>query len=369
MSKLFESGIDETAHRPGGGVAPRGAPRSGNCDGRASHGTCPRGVAILSNVWCVRAEFGTYTKHFVDGGYVAIGWMPDIDLSAVTTRDELYPPYKGEHPDDTSNIVIGQQVGQVARFLLEMTAGDYVITPAADNELLHYGWLAPDPSYVYTSGDDGCPYRHRRRVEWAAETLKRSGLSVPFQNTIRSSLTMFAVSQRDEFPTATGRKDLVSAPKPAAYDPYLAVLEQVLLLDDKEFEILVGDLLTALGFEGSEVTGKSGDGGVDATGELNVANLAKVKVFVQAKRYKLGVKVPANVVKQLRQAIPFDGQGALITTAGFQNAAADVALETGFPRIGLINRRQVADLLVEHWNDIPREFQERLGLKPGLVRA
>jgi restriction system protein len=322
----------------------------------------------MSNVWCVRAESGTYTKHFVAGGYVAIGWMSAVNLSHVKTRDELYPLYRQAHPGDTSNIVIGQQVGQIARFLLEMKAGDYMCTPAADTELLHYGRLAPDPSYVYASGDDGCPYRHRRRVEWAAETLKRSGLSVPFQNTIRSSLTVFAVSQRDEFLAAIGRKDLTSVPKPATYDPYLAVLEQVLQLDDKEFEILVGHLLTALGFEGSEVIGKSGDGGVDATGELNVASLAKVKVFVQAKRYQLDAKVSANVVKQLRQAIPFGGQGAFITTAGFQNAAADIALEPGFPRIGLINGRQLVDLLVEHWSDIPREFQERLGLKSGLVR-
>jgi hypothetical protein len=27
------------------------------------------------------------------------------------------------------------------------------------------------------------------------------------------------------------------------------------------------------------------------------------------------------------------------------------------------------DLLIEHWNDIPQEFRERLGLKPGLVKA
>ena len=147
------------------------------------------------------------------------------------------------------------------------------------------------------------------------------------------------------------------------------MLEQVLELDDKEFEILVGHLLTALGFEGSEVVGKSGDGGVDATGELNVANLAKVKVFVQAKRYKLGSKVSANTVRQLRQAIPFGGQGAFITTADYQGSAAEVALEPGFPRIGLINGRQLVDLLIEHWNDIPPEFRERLGLKPGLVRV
>ena len=323
----------------------------------------------MNNVFCVRADFGTYTQRFVSRGYVAIGWMPSTDLAAVATRDELYPLYKAAHPEDASNIVIGQQVGQIARFLLEMKPGDYVITPAEDTELLHYGRLGSDPSYFFATGDDGCPYRHRRRVEWASETLKRSGLSVPFQNTMRSSLTVFAVSQCDEFLAAIGSGDISAAPKPADYDPYLAVLEQVLQLDDKEFEILVGHLLTALGFEGSEVRGKSGDGGVDATGELNIANLAKVKVFVQAKRYKLGSKVAASVVKQLRASIPSNGQGAFITTADFQAAAADLALQQGFPRIGLVNGRQLVDLLVERWSDIPPEFQERLRLKPGLVRA
>ena len=40
----------------------------------------------------------------------------------------------------------------------------------------------------------------------------------------------------------------------------------------------------------------------------------------------------------------------------------------GYPRIRLINGRQLVDLLVEHWYDIPAEFHDRLGLKPGLVR-
>jgi restriction system protein len=244
-----------------------------------------------------------------------------------------------------------------------------VITPAADTEWLCYGTLSADPSYFYAAADDGCPYRHRRRVIWSASMLRRSDLSVPFQNTIRSSLTVFGVSQRDEFLTAIGHAEQVGPQVSTAYDPYGVVLDQVLKLDGKEFEILVGHLLTALGFEGSEVTGKTGDGGVDATGELNVANLAKVKVFVQAKRYKLGSKISANTVKQLRQAIPFGGQGAFITTADFQNAAHDMALEPGFSRIGLVSGRQLVDLLVEHWADIPQEFRDRLGLRQGLVRA
>lgn len=323
----------------------------------------------MSNVWCVRAEFGTYTEHFLKGGYAAIGWIEDTDLSSVKSRDELYPLYKEAHPDDKSNIVIGQQVGQIARFLLEIAAGDYVITPAPDTEFLHYGKVAPDASYFYSAGDDGCPYRHRRKVTWATKPVRRYSFSVPFQNTMRATMTVFAVSQRDEFLGAIGEKVALTASHTATYDPYSSVIDQVLQLDAKEFEILVGHLLTALGFEGSKVTGKAGDGGVDATGELNVANLAKVKLFVQAKRYKPGSKISANVVKQLRQAVPRDGQGAFITTADYQSLAHDVALDPNFPRIGLVNGRQLVDLLVEHWTAIPKEFQDRLGLKPGLIRA
>ena len=69
----------------------------------------------MTNVWCVRAEFGIYAKQFVEGGYVAIGWMSNSNLSRIKSRDEIYPHYKAEHPDDTSNIVIGQQVGQIGR--------------------------------------------------------------------------------------------------------------------------------------------------------------------------------------------------------------------------------------------------------------
>ena len=151
------------------------------------------------------------------------------------------------------------------------------------------------------------------------------------------------------------------------YNYYTSILEHILELDDREFEILITHILTALGFEGSEHTGKVGDGGVDATGELNVANMAKIKIFVQAKRYKLGAKIPAKVVKDLRANIPNGGQGAFITTADYQDKAKEIAVEQGFPRIGLINGEQLVDILAEHWNDIPEDFQEKLNLKVGLI--
>ena len=284
-----------------------------------------------------------------------------MDLSKINNREELYPIYRLAHPNDTSNIVVGQQVGQIARFLLEIKSGDYVITPPSDTEWLHYGQVAPDQSYYYSDGTDGCPYRHRRGIAWADSRIKRSEFSIPFQNTIRSSLTVFNVSQGEELLTKIGLHRPGLKPKTGTNDAYRTVLNQILELDPAEFEILVKHLLTALGFEDSQVTGRTGDGGVDVIGELNVSNLAKIKVFVQAKRYKTHSKVRATTVQQLRQAIPFGGQGAFITTADYQAKATDVALEAGFPRIGLINGHQLVDLLVAHWGSIPEEFRERLG--------
>ena len=321
----------------------------------------------MTDVWVVRAEFGKYTDNFVNGGYVGIGWIPGRDLSKIENREELYPIYRLAHPDDTSNIVVGQQVGQIARFLLEIKSGDYVITPPSNTEWLHYGQVASDQSYYYPDGSDGCPYRHRREITWADSRIKRSEFSIPFQNTIRSSLTIFKVSQGEEFLTKIGVHQPGLKLKTGTNDAYRTVLNQILELDSDEFEILVKHLLAALGFEDSQVTGGPGDGGVDVIGELNVSNLAKIKVFVQAKRYKTHSKVSARTVRQLRSSIPVNGQGAFITTADYQAKATDVALEAGFPRIGLINGHQLVDLLVEHWGSIPEEFRERLGLRPGLI--
>lgn len=322
----------------------------------------------MTPIYCVRAEFGSYTRQFLDGGYAAIGWMPDCNLSGISSREELYPLYRKLHPEDTSNVVIGQQVGQIARFLLELKGGDYVIVPDSNTDLLYYGMAKPESYYYEEKPSDGCPYRHRIKIDWNKKAIRRSEFSVPFQNTMRSSLTVFSVSHATNFFSVIDRKDLIPPIDQTLENNYYdTVLNRILSLDAKEFEILITHILTALGFEGSEHTGKVGDGGVDATGELNVANMAKIKLFVQAKRYQLGKNIDANTVKALRANIPAGGQGAFITTADFQKKAFDIALEPGFPRIGLINGEQLVDILAEHWVAIPNDFKEKLNLKIGLV--
>lgn len=317
----------------------------------------------MNKLYCVRADFGAYTPEFINGGFIAIGWIQDMDLSAISSRDELYPIYKVRHPKDTSNVVIGQQVGQIARFLLEIEGGDYVITPAANTEFIYWG-IVEAHSYYYQGEKDLCPYRHRKRVKWTDAPIRRAEFSVPFQNTIRSSLAVYQITHTNNFFEVIGKKDLIKVNEVKDY--YETVLERILELDAKEFEILIKHVLSALGFE-TEHTGKVNDGGVDVRGELNIFNIAKIQLVVQAKRYKLGSKISANTVKELRQNIPQGAQGAFITTADYHKDALIIATEQGYPRIGTITGRQLVDVLTQNWIQMPADFQEKLGLKIGLV--
>ena len=147
------------------------------------------------HVWVVRANGGKYADHFVSGGYAAVEWE-SIELSSVDSLDDLRHRYREAYPDDNVTQV-GVNVGQLAAFHLGMREGDYVITPTGDTEWLLYGRVAG--ATVLASPDDGCPYRNRRPVDWAATPVRRHGLSESLQNTLGSSRTVFAVGQREEF--------------------------------------------------------------------------------------------------------------------------------------------------------------------------
>ena len=44
----------------------------------------------MVNVWCVRADFGTYTKQFVKGGYIAIDYSIARDLGSYYARRTIH---------------------------------------------------------------------------------------------------------------------------------------------------------------------------------------------------------------------------------------------------------------------------------------
>ena len=327
----------------------------------------------MPNVWAVRASGGALTAAFVRGGYASVGYGMDIDLSTVTNYANVETLYRQKHPETLSNYKIGQEVGQLHRFLHVLKADDYVITPAEQAGVLRYGILSDDAPYFTDGGDAEDTHTNRRQVQWSPDKLLRSQLSVPFQRSLAAPRTVFSLERHErEFFENIGRDDLAleqGAPAPDEHDPYNTAIMRLLELDPDEFEDLVGVLLAAMGFEQVRVTGKSGDGGVDVIGVLHASTLADVRLFVQVKRHQQSNKVNKAAVQQVRAGIPFGGNGAIITTSSFAKPAIEAANEPDYPRVGLTDGAQLVDLLLEYWAELPSEFQEKLGLKPGLVLA
>lgn len=319
---------------------------------------------MMRDAFCVRADSGQYTDHFIRGGYAAIGWFEGMDLSACKTKEDLLALYPEKHPWDTSRTAIGVNVGQIGRFLFEIQKGDLIFTPARENEFIRCGMVQGPYYFAGAKPEDGCRYPHRRPVSWQEEPIRRHELDFPLQATLKSTLTVFRVRNAVRWGESIEEEQLAEAHR----QPAERVLERVLTLDPTEFEILVTALLATLGFEAERV-GKTGDEGVDATGLLDVYNLAKIQLFVQAKRYRRGSRISGRVVRSLRQKIPHHAQGAFITTADFQKDAFDVSEEPGFSRIGLMNGTQLVELLTEQWEklELPQEIREKLGLRKGLL--
>lgn len=121
------------------------------------------------------------------------------------------------------------------------------------------------------------------------------------------------------------------------------------------FERICQRLLREAGFKKVTVTGKSGDGGIDGEGILEVNPLMSFKVLFQSKRYKDGSSVTASQVRDFRGAMQGRAdKGIIITTGRFTQDAKKEALRDGAPPIELVD----GDGLIELFE------QNELGLKP-----
>lgn len=123
-------------------------------------------------------------------------------------------------------------------------------------------------------------------------------------------------------------------------DQLLAKLQAI---DPSAFERLCQRLLREHGFTRVEVTGKSGDGGIDGQGVLRV-NLVSFHVLFQCKRYKGSVS--ASTIRDFRGAMQGRAdKGLVITTGTFTPDARREATRDGAPAIDLIDGDALCDLL------------------------
>lgn len=136
----------------------------------------------------------------------------------------------------------------------------------------------------------------------------------------------------------------------------IKLLEILKSISPNGFERLCQRLLRASGFKKVVVKGRSGDGGIDGEGILEINPLVSLKVIFQSKRYKDSVST--SQIRDFRGAMQGRAEkGIFITTGRFTTEAKKEAIREGVPPIELVDGYKLVQLFE----------QKQLGLKPKTV--
>ena len=121
------------------------------------------------------------------------------------------------------------------------------------------------------------------------------------------------------------------------------LLQRLLKMPAGGFERLCRRLLRESGFEKVTVTGKSGDGGIDGHGVLQMNPFVSFRVLFQCKRY--AGTVGASTVRDFRGAMQGrTDKGIILTTGTFSADARKEAVRDGVPPIELVDSEKLLDM-------------------------
>ncbi len=124
------------------------------------------------------------------------------------------------------------------------------------------------------------------------------------------------------------------------------VIEALMSLSPAGFEAFSQRLLRESGFQDVKVTGRSGDGGIDGNGILEVNPLVSFKVLFQCKRYS-GSVTPSQVRDFRGAMMGRADKGIILTTGNFTAEARKEAIRDGVPPIELVDGEKLVNMLEE----------------------
>lgn len=153
----------------------------------------------------------------------------------------------------------------------------------------------------------------------------------------------------------------VTEETPEEVQSWRAALHNLLTkkLDPAAFERLTKRLLRESGFVHVEVTGRSGDGGIDGKGIARLHGFLSFHVIFQCKKYQGAVT--SSHVRDFRGAmVGRADKGLFITTGTFTRDAIKEATRDGAPPIDLVDGDQLADKLKELSLGIKTEIVEKV---------
>lgn len=192
------------------------------------------------------------------------------------------------------------------------------------------------------------------RGVWVIVPEKKDVTEVDSKEVVRTVREMSKKEREAKPPVNKNEDDL-----PDEEDSWRSKLFQVLTqeIEPDAFERLVKRMLRESGFVQVEVTGRSGDGGIDGKGIMRIGGLLSFHVLFQCKKYQGSVS--AGAMRDFRGALVGRAdKGLFVTTGTFTRDATREATRDGAPPIDLIDGDQLADKLKELSLGIKTELVE-----------
>lgn len=189
----------------------------------------------------------------------------------------------------------------------------------------------------------GCIDSSRRGV-WSLTDKGRS--AVPMSHAQAMAAFDAVREQFDDTPKPDGKETPPAPPPGETFSSYRAELaDKLRSLTPGAFERFAQRLLREAGFEEVSVTGKSGDGGIDGIGILQVNPLVSFKVLFQCKRYTGSASVSPSHVRDFRGSMTGRAdKGIIISTGTFTAEAKREATRDGAPPIELVDGDKLLDM-------------------------
>lgn len=232
-----------------------------------------------------------------------------------------------------------------------------------NNRVIELVGLSDEQTEVLHNPDKVGQTEVEYRIAWARSYLKKYGV---LENSSRGVWALtpdgrkldkvdpkevqhFVVEQLKKARAATmedttAESDLEDVPEEMSWRDEL--LDILLEMEPSAFERLIQRLLRESSFIQVEVTGKSGDGGIDGKGLMRLAGLISFHVIFQCKRYQ--GSATASQVRDFRGAmVGRADKGLLITTGNFTRDAVREATRDGAPAIDLVDGDELIDKLKE----------------------
>lgn len=137
------------------------------------------------------------------------------------------------------------------------------------------------------------------------------------------------------------------------------LMELLLSMPPDAFERLIQRVLRESGFSQVEVTGKTGDGGIDGKGIFKIAGLISFNVLFQCKRWQNSVT--ASEIRDFRGALQGRAdKGLFATTGSFTRDAIKEASRDGATPIDLLDGESLTNKIKELKLGLSIEYVEKI---------